>query len=188
MPNCKMNLKKVIFIIIIIIIGILSLLNICEGEEFGFTREGFSYESNCVPENIFPNSISKLDKLKNFMLRDIKTNFWLVIDGGLGKFLPGRFGNTFILSDNPNADLPLRLASQPNFYILSEYDGNGLKAVSNPYNNSFVVEVLIYNQRNILAWTDERNTQHFVSVDSSGYTTSTLDPNQASQFEMVLVQ
>jgi len=178
--NCKMNLKTVIFIIVIIIIIVLSILNICE--------EDFSYESNCVPENIFPNSISKVDRLKNFMLRDIKTNLWLVIDGGLGKFLPGRFGNTFILSDNPNDDLPLRLASQPNFYILSEYDGQGFRAVSNPYTEFFKVEVLIYNQRNILAWIDERNTQHFVVVDPSGYISNTINPDEASQFEMMLVQ
>ncbi len=186
--NCKMNLKTVIFIIVIIIIIVLSILNICEEDFTGFTREGFSYESNCVPENIFPNSISKVDKLKNFMLRDIKTNLWLVIDGGLGKFLPGRFGNTFILSDNPNEDLPLRLASQPNFYILSEYDGQGFRAVSNPYTEFFKVEVLIYNQRNILAWNDERNTQHFVVVEPSGYISNTLNPDEASQFEMMLVQ
>lgn len=187
--NCKMNYKTVIFIIVILILVALSIVNICGDENFtGFTREGFDYESNCVPENIFPNLVSKLDRLKNFMLRDIKTNLWLVIDGGIGKFLPGRFGNTFILSDNPNDDLPLRLASQPNFYILSEYDGQGLRAISNPYTEFFKVEVLIYNQRNILAWIDERNTQHFVIVDPSGYIANTLNPDEASPFEMMLVQ
>lgn len=187
--NCKMNYKTFIFLIVITIIVILSIWNLTDSENFvGFTREGFDYESNCIPENIFPNSVSKLDRLKNFMLRDIKTNLWLVIDGGLGKFLPGRFGNTFILSDNPNDDLPLRLASQPNFYILSEYDGNGFRAISNPYTEFFKVEVLIYNQRNILAWNDERNTQHFVIVEPSGYITNTINPDEASQFEMMLVQ
>ncbi len=187
--NCKINYKTGIFLIVITIIVILSIWNLTDSDNFtGFTREGFDYQTNCVPENIFPNSVSKLDKLKNFMLRDIKTNLWLVIDGGLGKFLPGRFGNTFILPDNPNDDLPLRLASQPNFYILSEYDGNGLRAVSNPYNEFFKVEVFIYNQRNILAWIDERHTQHFVVVEPSGYISNTLNPDEASQFEMMLVQ
>ena len=149
-----MNCKEIIFITVIVILVILSLLNVCE-EDFGFTREGFSYESNCVPESIYPNSIAKLDTHKNCMLRDVKTNFWLFIDNVIGKFVPGRFGIPFVLSSNPNEDLPLRLASQPNTYIVAGYNGDGLRAVSNPYTEFFKVEVLIYNQRNILSYIDE---------------------------------
>lgn len=182
-----MNCKEIIFITVIVILVILSFLNVCE-EDFGFTREGFSYESNCVPEDIFPNSIAKLDTHKNFMLRDIKTNFWLIIDNGIGKFVPGRFGVSFVLSSNPNEDLPLRLASQPNSYIVAGYNGDGLRAVSNPYTEFFKVEVLIYNQRNILSYLDEGSNQHFIVVDPSGYSSSTTDPDSASMFEMLFVQ
>jgi hypothetical protein len=184
----KINSKQMVFIFVIIIIVILSIINLFDTDNFtGFTREGFSYESNCVPENIYPNSISKLDKSKNFMLRDIKTNYWLIIDGGDGKFVPSRFGVTFILSNNPTEDLPLRLVNQPNTYILAGYTGNGLRAVSNPYTEFFKVEVLIYKQRNILAYMDEGNNQHFIVVEPSGYNSSTTNPDAASMFEMVFV-
>ena len=180
-----MDKKELIFIIIIVILVILSIKNILESFN-NINEEGF--ESNCFPENIYPNLVSKVDEHKNFMLRDIKTNFWLIIDGGLGKFVPGRFGVPFVLSNNPNEFLPLRLSNQPNFYMLSGYNGDGLRAVSNPYTEFFKVEVLIFNQRNILAYIDERNLQHYVVVNPSGYTTSTMVPEEASQFEMVFVQ
>lgn len=183
-----MNYKQIIFILIIAILVILSLLNICEGNDNIDYIDNFSYESNCNREDIYPNSISKLDMEKNFMLRDIRTNFWLIIDNGIGKFVPGRFGISFVLSSNPNDDLPLRLASQPNSYMIAGYNGDGLRAVSNPYTEFFKIEVLIYNQRNILSYMDEGSNQHFIVVDPSGYSSSTTDPNSASMFEMLFVQ
>lgn len=182
-----MDNKQLTFIIIIVILVILSITNILESfVDLDDTKEKF--EVNCFPENIYRNSISKLDDDKDFMLRDIKTNYWLIIDDGLGKFVPGRFGIPFVLSNDPNEYLPLRLSNQPNFYMLSGYTGDGLRAVSNPYTDFFKIEVLIHNQRNILAYIDEGNTQHFVVVDPSGCTTSTTNPDEASQFEMLFVQ
>lgn len=181
-----MDNKQLTFIIIIAILVILSVTNILESFTGIDNTEGF--ESNCFPENIYPNSVSKLDKHKDFMLRDIKTNFWLIIDDGIGKFVPGRFGVPFVLSNNPNEFLPLRLSNQPNFYMLAGYNGDGLRAVSNPYTDFFKLEILIYNQRNILAYNDEGNNQYFIIVDPSGYSTSTTNPDEASQFEMLFVQ
>ncbi len=179
--------KQIIFIIIIAILVILSMTNIYE-DFIGGVFEGFSVESNCYPENIYVNEVDRLDRKKDFMLRDIKTNFWLIIDGGIGKFAPGRFGVPFILSDDPNEYLPLRLSNQPNSYMIAGYTGDGLRAVSNPYTNFFKVEIMIHNQRNILAYEDEKNVQHFVVVDPSGYSTSTTNPDEASTFEMLFVQ
>ena len=122
------------------------------------------------------------------MLRDIRTNFWLIIDGGIGKFVPGRFGVPFVLSEKPNEFLPLRMASNPNYYLLSDYDKAGIRAVSNPYNKFFKLEVLIYNQRNILAYEDEKDVQYYLMVDDAGEVVSTLNPDEASKFEMVMVQ
>ena len=168
---------------IILIVLILLVLN----QIFHVVKEDFSVESNCKPELIYPNSIAKLDRNKVFMLRDIKTNYWLIVDGGVGKFVPGRFGKTFSLPENPNEYLPLRTESDPNIYMLADYSGSGMRAVSNPYNNFFKLEILIYNERNILAWEDEASNQHYIIVDDSGYMESTTDPDKASQFEMVFV-
>ena len=179
--------KQIIFIMIIAILIILSVTNIYE-DFFGYSSEEFSVESNCNPENIYINEINRLDKNKNFMLRDIKTNLWLIISSGIGKFVPGRFGVPFVLSENPNEYLPLRLSNQPNSYMIAGYNGDGLKAVSNPYTNFFKIEVLIYNQRNILAYEDEKGTQSFIVVDPSGYSNSTTNPDEASTFEMLFVQ
>jgi hypothetical protein len=150
--------------------------------------EGFSYESNCKPEYIYRDEVGKLDRMKNFMLRDIRTNFWLIIDGGIGKFIPARFGVPFALSENPNEFLPLRMANDPNYYLLSDYDGQGIRAVSNPYTKFFKLEVLIYNQRNILAYEDEGEVQYYLYVDDAGEVVSTENPDRASQFEMLMVQ
>ena len=148
--------------------------------------EDFSVESLCNPEYIYRNEISKVDCDKNFMLRDIKTKYWLIIDGGIGKFLPGRFGVPLVISDDPNEYLPLRVASNPNTYLLSDTNGS-IRSVSNPYNKSFVIEILIYKERNILAWNDDVNNQYYIAVNNAGYMYSTNNPDEASQFEMLFV-
>ncbi len=179
--------KQIVFIIIIAILVILSITNIYE-DFFGGNSEGFSVESNCNPENIYRDDVSKLDRRKDFMLRDIKTRYWLIINSGIGKFAAGDFGVPIALSENPNEYLPLRLSNQPNTYMIAGYTGDGLRAVSNPYTNFFKIEVMIHNQRNILAYEDEKNVQHFIVVEPSGYSTSTTNPDEASTFEMLFVQ
>ncbi len=174
-----MNKLQIIIIIALVIILVYNYKNI---------KEGFSYESNCVPEYIYRDEVGKLDRRKNFMLRDIRTNFWLIIDGGVGKFVPARFGVPLALSENPNEYLPLRMSSDPNYYLLSDYDGQGIRAVSNPYTKFFKLEVLIYNQRNILAYDNEADEQLYMFVDDAGEVVSTSNPDRASKFEMVMVE
>lgn len=174
-----MNTIQIIIIIVLICVILYNYRNIVEG---------FDYQSNCVPEYIYKDEIGKLDRRKNFMIRDIRTNFWLIVDGGIGKFVPARFGVPFALSENPNEFLPLRMANDPNYYLLADYNGQGIRAVSNPYTKFFKLEVLIYNQRNILAYEDEGEAQHYLFVDDAGEVQSTDNPNRASQFEMLMVQ
>ncbi len=174
-----MNTLQIILIIVVIFIIMYNYKNI---------KENFSTESNCVPEYIYRDEVGKLDRMKNFMLRDIRTNFWLIVDGGVGKFVPARFGVPFALSKNPNEYLPLRMSNDPNYYLLANYNGNGIRAVSNPYTKFFKLEILIYNQRNILAYDDESDAQHYLYVDDAGEVVPTDDPNKASKFEMIMVQ
>lgn len=173
-----MNTLQILLIICVILVLIYNYKNI---------KEGFSVESNCNLEKIYRKPVSKLVPSKNFMLRDLRTNFWLIIDGGIGKFVPARFGISLALSEDPNKYLPLRLTNNPNSYLLSGYTGKGIRAVSNPYDKFFKLEILIYNQRNIIAYEDEGENQHYLFVDDAGEVHSTSNPDQASKFEMIMV-
>lgn len=170
------------FLLIILILAILYML--CKPVLEGF----YSYESNCVPELIYRNEISSIDRRPNFMLKDLRTNYWLIINSGRGKFVASRFGVPFSLSENPNEYLPLRTANDPNIYLLADYNGKGIRAISNPYNSTYKLEILIYEQRNIIAWEDDGGIQHYLYVEDSGYVNSTVNPDKASQFEMVMVE
>ncbi len=173
-----MNTLQILLIICVILVLIYNYKTI---------KEGFSVESNCKPEKIFRDPVGKIVPSKNFMLRDLRTNFWLIIDGGVGKFVPARFGVNLALSENPNEYLPLRLSNDPNYYLLSDYDGSGIRAVSNPYTKFFKLEILIYNQRNIIGYDDEGDKQYYMFVDDAGEVKSTTNPDLASKFEMVMV-
>ena len=137
--------------------------------------------------------------IKKFMIRDLRTKLWLVIglndsrknfvkervNTGFTKFLPGRFGNPFILSENPNEYLPLKNANNPNDYLLSNYKGSGLRIETNPYTKYFIIQVFIYNGFNILGYIHENEQTKYIYIDDNGYITSVVKPEQASIIEII---
>ena len=126
---------------------------------------------------------------KKFMIRDLRTQLWLISgqEEGFNKFLPGRFGNVFMMSDKPDDFLPLRTIADPNDYLLATYKGNGIRTVSNPYNQYFVIQVFIYNGFNVLGYISESNAQYYLSIDNDGHIISVLDPESASKVEILEV-
>jgi hypothetical protein len=126
---------------------------------------------------------------KKFMIRDIRTQLWLISgqEEGFNKFLPGRFGNVFMMSDNPGEYLPLRTIADPNDYLLATYKGNGIRTVSNPYNQYFVIQVFIYNGFNVLGYISESNTQFYLYIDNDGHISSVTNPESASKIEILEV-
>ncbi len=126
---------------------------------------------------------------KKFMIRDLRTQLWLISGQkeGFNKFLPGRFGNVFMMSENPGEYLPLRTISDPNDYLLATYNGSGIRTVSNPYNQYYVIQVFIYNGYNVLGYISESNAQLYLNIDNEGHITSHLDPESASKVEILEV-
>jgi hypothetical protein len=126
---------------------------------------------------------------KKFMIRDLRTQLWLISgqEEGFNKFLPGRFGNVFMMSEKPDDFLPLRTIADPNDYLLATYKGNGIRTVSNPYNQYFVIQVFIYNGFNVLGYISESNAQYYLSIDNDGHIISVLDPESASKVEILEV-
>jgi hypothetical protein len=171
-----------IFLILIIVIIILIII------KPNIFTENFSVDSNCNEEYIYRNEISKLDNNKNYMIRDIKTQYLLIIDNGVGKFAPGNFGVPLVLTPNAKEYLPFRLANDPNYYLLSNYNGDGIRAVSNPYTDFFKFEILIYKERNIIGYYNEANTQYYLFIDDAGFISSTTNPDKASIIEMLFVE
>lgn len=136
-----------------------------------------------------PYTRCELMSQKKFMIRDIRTQLWLISgqDEGFNKFLPGRFGNVFMMSDNPGEYLPLRTITDPNDYLLSTYKGNGIRTVSNPNNQYFIIQVFIYNGYNVLGYISESNVQYYLSIDNDGHISSVIDPESASKVEILEV-
>ena len=136
-----------------------------------------------------PYTRCELMSKKKFMIRDIRTKLWLISgqEEGFNKFLPGRFGNVFMMSDNPGEYLPLRTISNPNDYLLATYAGNGIKTVSNPYNQYFIIQVFIYNGYNVLGYISESNTQYYLSIHNDGHITSVTNPESSSKVEILEV-
>jgi hypothetical protein len=127
--------------------------------------------------------------VKKFMVRDLRTKLWLISgqEEGFNKFLPGRFGNTFVLSDNPSDYLPLRTVSNPNDYLLATFLGNGIRTVSNPYNQTFVIQVFIWEGHNVLGYLDESSQTKYLWVDDNGHISSVIEPEKASVVEIIEV-
>lgn len=136
-----------------------------------------------------PYTRCELMSKKKFMIRDIRTQLWLISgqEEGFNKFLPGRFGNVFMMSDNPEEYLPLRTIAEPNDYLLATYTGNGIRTVSNPYNKYFVIQVFIYNGFNVLGYVSESNAQYYLSIDNDGHISSVTNPESASKVEILEV-
>ena len=124
---------------------------------------------------------------KKFMVRDLRTKLWLISgqEEGFNKFLPGRFGVPLLMSENPSDYLPLRTISNPNDYLLATFTGNGIRTVSNPYNQSFVIQVFIYQGFNVLGYTDENLQTKYLSVDDNGNISTVLEPESASVIEII---
>lgn len=174
------------FIIILIAIGIMfwSHYNSCSNEKF-------LTESNNSDDLISMSKKKRCEILseKKYMIRDIRTRLWL--SAGLGqidefnKFLPGNFGISLLVSNNPNEYLPLRIVANPNDYLLSTYNGEGIRVVSNPNNKFYILEIYIYENSNIIGYIDESSTQKYFSIDSNGNITSTINPDYASKVELI---
>ena len=125
--------------------------------------------------------------VKKFMVRDLKTKLWLTSgqEEGFNKFLPGRFGVPLLMSDDPGEYLPLRTVADPNDYLLATFVGNGIRTVSNPYNQTFVIQVFIFNGYNVLGYIDEGSSTKYLSVDNDGHISSVLEPELASVVEII---
>lgn len=126
---------------------------------------------------------------KKFMVRDLRTQLWLISgqEEGFNKFLPGRFGNIFMMSKNPDDYLPLRTIADPNDYLLATYAGNGIRTVTNPNSKYFIIQVFIYNGYNVLGYISESNIQLYLSIDNDGHITSITNPDSASKIEILEV-
>lgn len=153
------------------------------GSEENFSSDG----SNILSLN--PYARCEMLGVKKFMVRDLRTKLWLV-DGqeeGFNKFLPSRFGVPLMMSEKPDEYLPLRLVADPNEYLLSNYTGNGsgIRTISNPMNEFYVIQVFIYNGFNVLGYIAESGIQHYLYIDNNGYITNTTNPEQASRVEIV---
>ena len=126
---------------------------------------------------------------KKFTIRDIRTQLWLISgeEKGFSKFLPGRFGIPFILSENPDEYLPLRTLAEPNDYLLSTSNGKEIRVVSNPTSKYYVLEICIYDGYNVIGYIDESETQKYLYVDNNGNITSTILPEKASFIELLFL-
>jgi hypothetical protein len=161
-------------------------------------KENFNSNSNsCSTTDYSDGDILSLDPyhrckvlgVNKFMIRDLKTKLWLTdgLEEGFSKFLPGRFGVLLMMSDKPDEYLPLRTVADPNDYLLATYNGSGIRVVSNPYNQTFVLQVFIYNGHNVIGYINESSTQLYLVVDSNGNITSTKEPSKASIIEILEV-
>jgi hypothetical protein len=123
------------------------------------------------------------------MIRDIRTRLWLISgqEEGFSKFLPGNFGVSLLLSDNPDEYLPLRTVADPNDYLLSTYNGKEIRVVSNPYNKFYVIQIFIWNGYNVLGYIDESETLKYFYIDNDGHLNSTINPDNASKIELLFV-
>lgn len=126
---------------------------------------------------------------QKFMIRDIRTQLWLLPsqEFGFSKFLPGRFGISFLLSENPNEYLPLRILADPNEYLLSNYNGDKFIVQSNPNTQNFILEIYIYNGFNIIGYLNKSQNQLYIYIDDNGNITSVNNPDNASQVEMLFI-
>jgi hypothetical protein len=160
----------------------------------------WSHNNSCLKEKFLCQSSNDKDLLSltasercgilsqpKYMIRDIKTRLWLMSgqEEGFSKFLPSNFGTSLLISNEPNEYLPLRLVADPNDYLLSTYNGKGIRVVSNPNNKFYVLEIYIYEHSNIIGYIDESETQKYLQIDSNGHITSTINPDHASRVELI---
>ena len=125
--------------------------------------------------------------VNKFMIRDLRTKLWLTdgLQEGFNKFLPGKFGIPLMMSDRPDEYLPLRTVVDPNDYLLATYSGKGIRVVANPYNQTFVLQIFIYNGYNVIGYLNESGIQLYLYIDDNGNIFSTSKPSEASIVEIV---
>lgn len=123
-----------------------------------------------------------------FMIRDIRTKYWLNFSNdGYAKFVASGFGIPLLLSDKPNENLPLRIASNPNNYLLTTYNKENIRIISNPYTKYNKIEIYIFNDKNILGFIDESENTYFIIINDDGELDVSNNPNNASHIEMIFV-
>lgn len=147
-------------------------------------------DNNSIQSDILslnPYHRCKVLGVNKFMIRDLRTKLWLTdgMEEGFSKFLPGKFGVSLIMSDKPDEYLPLRTVTDPNNYLLSTYSGNEIRVVTNPYNQTFVLQVFIYNGYNVIGYLNEANIQLYLYIDDNGNISSTSEPSKASIMEII---
>lgn len=186
----------IFFLIIVVLIGVICVIHYTSNNNDVKSETIENFYNNLNINNgdgdlltLNPYQRCNLLGVKKFMVRDLKTKLWLISgqEEGFNKFLPGRFGNTFVLSNNPSDYLPLRTVSDPNDYLLINYVGNEIRTVSNPYNQTFVVQVFIYEGHNVLGFIDEKSQTKYLSIDNNGHISSVVEPEKASIVEVIEV-
>lgn len=146
-------------------------------------------DSNTNTDLLTLNSFTRCNVLsqKKYMIRDINTRLWLMSgqEEGFSKFLPGNFGSSLLISENPDEYLPLRMVANPNDYLLSTYNGKGIRVITNPNNKFYILQIFIYEGLNIIGYIDESETHKYFQIDSNGHITSTINPTNASRIELI---
>ena len=122
-----------------------------------------------------------------FMVKDLRTNLWLKVDAEYYKFVPGNFGTLFLLNENRDDNLPLRLLTNPNFYILISDNKKDIRIVKNPSDIIFKLQVFIYDNTNILGFVDENNLNNYIFIDNDGSIIPVTKPSEASAMEILRV-
>ena len=185
------------FVIIIFVIFAIFYMDANSQYSFAKTKseEGFESDYNSVNYDDNVSNILSLDPyhrckvlgVNKFMIRDLRTKLWLVdgLQEGFSKFLPGKYGVPLMMSDKPDEYLPLRTVADPNDYLLSTYSGDNIRVVSNPYNQTFILQVFIYNGLNVIGYINEANIQLYLYIDDNGNISSTTKPSEASVVEIV---
>lgn len=131
--------------------------------------------------------VENTDSEKTFMVRDVKTNFWLNTDkNGIAKFGPSGFGFNFRMSKTPEEFLPLRSANNPNDYLISTTNGkDDFRIVTNPGSNLLKIQIMNLEGKNILGYTNENNKDVFIFVEQSGFIKTVTNPADASFITMI---
>jgi phosphoglycerol transferase MdoB-like AlkP superfamily enzyme len=127
------------------------------------------------------------DSRKTFMIKDLRTNFWLNTDeNGVARFISSGFGFNFRMSDNPEKFLPLRSANNPNDYLISMTDGkDNFRIVTNPGSNILKIQVMNLEGKNVLGYTNDTNKDVFININQAGYINTVENPNDASFVNMI---
>ena len=176
----------IIFIVIVLIYYIHTSSESKKKEDFDLLKNQNNNNNNNIL-TLNPYERCKILGVNKFMIRDLRTKLWLTngLQEGFNKFLPGRFGVPLMMSDKPDEYLPLRIVSNPNDYLLATYKGDGIRTVTNPYNNTFIIQVFIYKGLNVLGYINESETQIYLYVDDNGNILSTIEPSNASVVEII---